>query len=59
MSKQELLKLIEKKRAEMIDIAIKNGINSNVSIQYSQELDHLLNEYNRYSYTTLKKVSYS
>ncbi|WP_191561593.1 aspartyl-phosphate phosphatase Spo0E family protein [Metabacillus idriensis] len=59
MSKQELLKLIEKKRAEMIDIAIKNGINSNVSIQYSQELDHLLNEYNRYTYTTLKKVSYS
>jgi stage 0 sporulation regulatory protein len=59
VSKQELLKLIEKKRTEMIDIAIKNGINSNVSIQYSQELDHLLNEYNRYSYTTMKKVSYS
>nr|WP_154318350.1 aspartyl-phosphate phosphatase Spo0E family protein [Metabacillus idriensis] len=53
------MKLIEKKRAEMIDIATKNGINSNVSIQYSQELDHLLNEYNRYSYSSIKRVTYS
>jgi stage 0 sporulation regulatory protein len=59
VSKQELLKLIEKKRAEMIEIATKNGINSNVSIQYSQELDHLLNEYNRYSYSSMKRMTYS
>lgn len=47
LSKQEMLKVIEKKRTELIDIVLKNGINSNESIKYSQELDLLLNEYNK------------
>jgi stage 0 sporulation regulatory protein len=45
--KQELVALIEKKRAELIQVAITNGLSSSVAIRYSQELDHLLNEYNR------------
>lgn len=47
MSKQELLTLIEKKRAELIQVAMKNGLSSSAAIRYSQELDNLLNEYNR------------
>ena len=47
MGKQELIALIEKKRAELIQVAITNGLSSSVAIRYSQELDHLLNEYNR------------
>ncbi|XXM71797.1 Spo0E family sporulation regulatory protein-aspartic acid phosphatase [Lysinibacillus sphaericus] len=46
MSKQELLDRIEKKRAQLIDIAAKNGLTSPQAIQYSQELDLLLNSYN-------------
>ncbi|WP_285872206.1 MULTISPECIES: aspartyl-phosphate phosphatase Spo0E family protein [Metabacillus] len=45
VSKQEMLKIIENKRAELIDIVQKNGLNSTISIEYSQELDKLLNEY--------------
>jgi hypothetical protein len=45
--KNELLALIEKKRAELIQVATTNGLSSSVSIRFSQELDHLLNEYNR------------
>lgn len=45
--KQDLLSLIEKKRAELIQVASQNGLSSSVAIRYSQELDHLLNEYNR------------
>ena len=45
MSKQELLQIIEKKRAELIDIVLKNGLNSNISLKYSQELDKLLTQY--------------
>jgi hypothetical protein len=52
--KQDLIALIEKKRAELIQIAISNGLSSSVAIRYSQELDHLLNEYNR---IYIKKVS--
>jgi hypothetical protein len=47
MSKQELLDRIEKKRAQLIDIAAVNGLNSPLAIKYSQELDTLLNHYNR------------
>ncbi|WP_066065210.1 aspartyl-phosphate phosphatase Spo0E family protein [Neobacillus soli] len=47
MIKQDLVALIEKKRAELIQAAISNGLTSSVAIRYSQELDHLLNEYNR------------
>lgn len=45
--KQDLITLIEKKRAELIQVAITNGLSSSVAIRYSQELDNLLNEYNR------------
>ncbi|MBA4537236.1 aspartyl-phosphate phosphatase Spo0E family protein [Bacillus aquiflavi] len=47
MSKQEMLTLIEKKRAELIRIVSKNGLSSTLAIKYSQELDYLLNQYNR------------
>jgi stage 0 sporulation regulatory protein len=45
--KDELLALIEKKRAELISVALTNGLSSNAAIRYSQELDHLLNQYNK------------
>jgi len=45
--KQDLISLIEKKRAELIQVAVTNGLTSSIAIRYSQELDHLLNEYNR------------
>ncbi|WML49180.1 aspartyl-phosphate phosphatase Spo0E family protein [Neobacillus sp. PS3-34] len=47
MLKHDLLTLIEKKRAELIQVALINGLSSTVAIKYSQELDNLLNEYNR------------
>lgn len=47
MSKNELALLIEKKRAELIQIAKKNGLCSPAAITRSQELDLLLNEYDR------------
>lgn len=47
MSKEQLINLIEQKRQELIQIASKNGLNSTIAIHYSQELDELLNEYNR------------
>lgn len=40
-----MLHLIEQKRAELIDIVLKYGLNSTISIKYSQELDQLLIEY--------------
>jgi hypothetical protein len=52
--KKDLMALIEKKRAELIQAAIAYGLTSSVAIRYSQELDQLLNEYNR---IYLKKVS--
>jgi stage 0 sporulation regulatory protein len=45
--KQDLITLIETKRAELIQVAITNGLTSSVAIRYSQELDKLLNEYNK------------
>ncbi|MCM3587262.1 aspartyl-phosphate phosphatase Spo0E family protein [Mesobacillus maritimus] len=47
MSKNELVKLIEQKRSKLIEVASTNGLTSSVAIRYSQELDHLLNTYNR------------
>ncbi|WP_074033913.1 aspartyl-phosphate phosphatase Spo0E family protein [Bacillus massilinigeriensis] len=47
MSKQELIVLIEKKRAQLITVASQYGFTSKQAIHYSQELDSLLNEYNR------------
>jgi hypothetical protein len=46
--KHELLAVIELKRAELIQAAISNGLSSSIAIRYSQELDHLLNEYQRF-----------
>lgn len=54
MLKNELLHLIEQKRAELIEVVNKNGFTSSIAIRYSQELDQLLNEYNR---IFIKKVS--
>jgi hypothetical protein len=45
--KNELINLIEQKRAELIEVVKLNGFTSSVAIRYSQELDQLLNEYNR------------
>lgn len=45
--KQDLLNVIEKKREELIKIAVTNGLRSSVAIRYSQELDNLINIYNR------------
>lgn len=56
MIKQDLITLIEKKRAELIQVAIFNGLTSSIAIRYSQELDKLLNEYNR---KYIQKVSSS
>ncbi|MDQ0214662.1 stage 0 sporulation regulatory protein [Oikeobacillus pervagus] len=47
MSREKLLKQIENKRNELIGIVANNGLNSPIAIQYSQELDSLLNDYNR------------
>ncbi len=46
VSKQDLLTLIEQKRQELIQVAMKNGFTSSLAIRNSQELDKLLNEYN-------------
>lgn len=45
--KKELLQLIECKRKELILIVSQYGLNSSRTIQYSQELDSLLNVYNK------------
>lgn len=47
MLKHDLLLLIEKKREELIQAATTNGLSSSIAIRYSQELDKLINEYNR------------
>ncbi|MDQ0178513.1 aspartyl-phosphate phosphatase Spo0E family protein [Bacillus chungangensis] len=47
MDNNELLKKIEIKRAELIDIVHAQGLRSTTAIHYSQELDSLLNEYHR------------
>ncbi|ULT58700.1 aspartyl-phosphate phosphatase Spo0E family protein [Neobacillus drentensis] len=47
MLKQDLITMIETKRAELIQVATTNGLTSSVAIRYSQELDKLLNEYNK------------
>ncbi|GLI83089.1 MULTISPECIES: aspartyl-phosphate phosphatase Spo0E family protein [Rossellomorea] len=46
MSKKELLDRIELKRAQLIAIVAENGLTSPQAIQFSQELDRLLNRYN-------------
>lgn len=56
MIKKELVALIETKRAELIKAANANGFTSSVAIRYSQELDQLINEYNR---KYIKRVPYT
>lgn len=52
--KQELLLLIEKKRAELINVVSVTGLNSQAAVHRSQELDELLNNYNK---IYIKKIS--
>ncbi|MBM4763866.1 aspartyl-phosphate phosphatase Spo0E family protein [Bacillus sp. B15-48] len=47
MGKQELARLIEKKRSELIQVASTSGLTSTTAIRHSQELDDLLNTYYR------------
>jgi stage 0 sporulation regulatory protein len=47
MGKQELLQQIEKKRQELIQVVAVNGLASSITIEYSKQLDELLNTYNR------------
>ncbi|KAB7708190.1 Spo0E family sporulation regulatory protein-aspartic acid phosphatase [Bacillus aerolatus] len=47
MCKDNLLDAIEKKRMELFKIVAVNGLNSPLAVKYSQELDLLLNDYNR------------
>jgi hypothetical protein len=57
VSKSEMLATIEQKRAELIEIVLKNGLTSSISIKHSQELDALLNQYNKFSNFRQKSLS--
>ncbi|MBS2969100.1 aspartyl-phosphate phosphatase Spo0E family protein [Metabacillus sp. KIGAM252] len=48
MTKKDMLKEIERKRNELNEIVSKNGMSSTVTIQYSQELDKMLYEYQQF-----------
>lgn len=41
----EFLEKIELKRSELINIVARNGLSSHITIEYSQQLDQLLNMY--------------
>jgi hypothetical protein len=45
MDNQDLLDKIEIKRAELVAVVSQKGLSSQTTIQYSQELDNLLNNY--------------
>ncbi|QQZ03089.1 aspartyl-phosphate phosphatase Spo0E family protein [Heyndrickxia oleronia] len=45
VNNNQLSKLIEKKRADLIEIVKNEGLNSTLAIKYSQELDGLLIKY--------------
>ncbi|MDV2685538.1 aspartyl-phosphate phosphatase Spo0E family protein [Alkalihalophilus lindianensis] len=47
MEKNRLLDIIEKKRNELIHVGSQNGLHSKQAIEVSQQLDDLLNEYDR------------
>lgn len=51
MHKQDILLQIEKKREELVHIVKIKGLTSALTVQYSQELDHLLNLYDQ-TYTS-------
>jgi len=48
MTSTQLINKIEELRREMTDVALKKGINSAESISLSQELDALLNEFEKF-----------
>ncbi|WP_084278950.1 aspartyl-phosphate phosphatase Spo0E family protein [Anoxybacillus tepidamans] len=52
-----MIRLIETKRNELMEIVAKRGLNAAVTIQISQELDSLLNQYNEYMYKRKKRLS--
>ncbi|WML52183.1 aspartyl-phosphate phosphatase Spo0E family protein [Neobacillus sp. PS3-12] len=47
LPKENLLDRIEQKRAELYQAASMNGFCSSQAVKFSQELDNLLNEYER------------
>ncbi len=59
MERELLESKIELKRAELVHIASKYGLSSTNTIQYSQELDNLLNEYTPLQFHEHKKVAYN
>ncbi|MGF9856631.1 MULTISPECIES: aspartyl-phosphate phosphatase Spo0E family protein [Priestia] len=59
VSKQEMLLKIEKKRSELAKIVQHTGLNSDPALQGSQELDHLLNQYNKLYEQHLHTMNYS
>ncbi|WP_282059953.1 aspartyl-phosphate phosphatase Spo0E family protein [Bacillus pumilus] len=48
MVKTSLLTQIEEKREELMKVVMHNGMTSTVTIEHSQQLDHLLLQYQRY-----------
>ena len=46
--KQELKKIIETKRAEMIKVAFEEGFTSTNTVRISQEIDKLMNRLDGY-----------
>ncbi|WP_153124091.1 aspartyl-phosphate phosphatase Spo0E family protein [Peribacillus tepidiphilus] len=46
MSKKELLHIIELKRLQLNNCVSEYGLSSSYTLQISQELDQLLNQYN-------------
>ena len=51
ITKQDILKLIENKRAELLEIVSKTGLSSSKTLQISQELDSLMNKYNEMNFS--------
>ncbi|MCY7833275.1 aspartyl-phosphate phosphatase YnzD [Bacillus spizizenii] len=47
MIREHLLNEIEKKRAELLQIVMANGMTSHITIELSQELDHHLKQYQK------------
>lgn len=57
-SRKELLKKINEKKSELLKVVSKNGLNSELTIRCSQELDKLILFYQKhYSTHTPRKVS--
>ncbi len=57
MDNQELLDKIELKRAELVAVVSQNGLSAQTTIQYSQELDNLLNNYQPEKTYRISKMS--